>query len=78
MSEINELIKGKRNITLAWDYLLSQFFQTELKYWLGRQIDYDYEQFLATVEKQEEKKADSDLEQSNPEAKADQQLPQTA
>lgn len=43
VSEINELIKGKRNITLAWDYLLCQFFWTEEKYWMLQQLDYDYE-----------------------------------
>ncbi|MDR2540356.1 MAG: hypothetical protein LBD11_00835 [Candidatus Peribacteria bacterium] len=48
VSEVNELIKGKRNITIQWDYLLHNVFGDPIKYWLQMQIDYDYEQFLAT------------------------------
>lgn len=46
VSEVNELIKWKRNITIAWDVLLSDFFKTEPKFRIKKQIDYDYEQFL--------------------------------
>ena len=50
VSEINELIKWKRNITIGWDYILSNFFHTEYKYWILKQVDYDYEQFLAEMD----------------------------
>ena len=43
-SEINELIKWKRKITIAWDILLSKVFHTPEKYWIYKQIDLDYEQ----------------------------------
>lgn len=46
ISEINELIKGKRNITIAWDVIFSQVFQTPQKFWILKQIDYDYQQVL--------------------------------
>lgn len=70
VSEINELIKWKRNITIGWDYLLSNFFHTEYKYWILKQVDYDYEQFLAEMDlkeqfiekKREEKKENNDYQ----------------
>ena len=43
-SEINELIKWKRKITIAWDILLSKVLHTPEKYWIYKQIDLDYEQ----------------------------------
>ena len=43
-SEINELIKWKRKITIAWDILLSKVFHTPEKYWIYKQIDLDYEE----------------------------------
>lgn len=43
VSEVNELINSKRNITVQWDILLSHFLWTEPKYWLNLQNDYDYE-----------------------------------
>ena len=43
-SEINELIKWKRKITIAWDILLSKVFHTQEKYWIYKQIDLDYEE----------------------------------
>lgn len=46
VSEINELIKGKRNITIAWDFLLSKALGTPQQFWMQKQLDYDYEQFL--------------------------------
>lgn len=46
VSEINELIKGKRNITIAWDLIFSQVFQTPQKFWVLKQLDYDYQQAL--------------------------------
>jgi plasmid maintenance system antidote protein VapI len=48
VSEVNELIKGKRNITIQRDYLLHTVLETPIKYWLNLQIDYDYETFLAS------------------------------
>lgn len=45
VSELNELIKWKRNITIQWDLLLSQVLGSPEKYWIHKQIDYDY--FLA-------------------------------
>ena len=42
VSEVNELLKWKRNITIQWDYLLHQYLWTPIKYWILKQIDYDY------------------------------------
>ena len=42
VSEVNELLKWKRNITIQRDYLLDQTLWTPIKYWILRQIDYDY------------------------------------
>ena len=47
-SEINELIKWKRKITIAWDILFSKVLNTPEKYWIYRQIDLDYEQIKQT------------------------------
>lgn len=41
------MIKGKRNITIAWDLIFSQVFQTPQKFWVLKQLDYDYQQALA-------------------------------
>lgn len=43
VSEVNELIKWKRNITVQWDILLSHILWTPRKYWLDLQNEYDYE-----------------------------------
>ena len=42
VSELNELLKWKRNITIQRDYLLHQTLWTPIKYWILKQIDYDY------------------------------------
>lgn len=42
VSEVNELIKWKRNITIQWDLLLSNILGTPEKYWIHKQIDHDY------------------------------------
>ena len=42
VSEVNELLKWKRNITIQWDYLLHQTLWTPIKYRILKQIDYDY------------------------------------
>jgi len=43
ISEVNELIKGKRNITVQWDILLSIVFGDPEKKWIKLQIDFDYQ-----------------------------------
>lgn len=42
VSEVNELIKWKRNITVQWDILLSHVLWTSRKYWLDLQNEYEY------------------------------------
>ena len=42
VSEVNELLKWKRNITIQRDYLLHQTLWTPIKYRILKQIDYDY------------------------------------
>jgi len=42
VSEVNELIKWKRNITVQWDILLSHVLWTSRKYWLELQNEYEY------------------------------------
>ena len=54
-SEINELIKWKRKITIAWDILLSKVFHTPEKYWIYKQIDLDYEQAKSLSEDKDSK-----------------------
>lgn len=49
VSEINELIKWKRNITIAWDIILSNVLWTPQKFWITKQIDYEYEQIQQQV-----------------------------
>ena len=45
-SEINELIRWKRNITVARDIILTKYLSTEPKFWILKQVDFDYEQLL--------------------------------
>lgn len=42
VSEVNELLKWKRNITIQWDFLLHQTLWTPIKYWILKQVDYEY------------------------------------
>ena len=42
ISEVNELIKGKRNITVQRDILLSIVFDDPEQKWIKLQNDYDY------------------------------------
>lgn len=42
VSEVNELLKWKRNITIQWDYSLHKALWTPIKYRISKQIDYDY------------------------------------
>lgn len=51
-SEVNELIKGKRNITVQWDLILSKILWTPEKYRINLQVDYDYN--LAKIKYAEE------------------------
>jgi len=43
ISEVNELIKGKRNITVQWDILLSIVFGDPEQKWIKIQTDFDYQ-----------------------------------
>ena len=43
VSEVNELIKWKRNITIQRDLLLSNILWSPERYRLNKQIDYDYD-----------------------------------
>lgn len=43
ISEVNELIKGKRNITIPRDILLAIVLDDPEKKWIALQINYDYE-----------------------------------
>ena len=52
-SEVNELIKWKRNITVQWDLILADVLGTPEKYWINLQVEYDYE--LAKRKYEEEK-----------------------
>jgi len=52
VSEVNELLKWKRNITIQRDYLLHQTLWTPIKYWILKQIDYDYS--LLDIEESDE------------------------
>ena len=51
-SEVNELIKWKRNITIQRDYILSQVLWTPEKYWINMQTDYDYEQMKQKIKEE--------------------------
>ncbi len=42
VSEVNELIKWKRNITIQRDLLLSKVLWSAEKFRINKQIDYDY------------------------------------
>lgn len=42
VSEVNELIKWKRNITIMRDLILSKVLWSPEKYWVKKQLDYDY------------------------------------
>jgi len=42
VSEVNELINGKRNITIQRDILLAVVFDQEEGFWLAMQNEYDY------------------------------------
>lgn len=52
VSEVNELIKGKRNITIQRDILLATIFDTDPKKWIGLQMEYDYQTESQSVDMQ--------------------------
>lgn len=60
VSEVNELLKWKRNITIQRDYLLHQTLWTPIKYWILKQIDYDYS--LLDIEESESDNQDISTE----------------
>ena len=62
VSEVNELLKWKRNITIQRDYLLHQHLWTPIKYWILKQIDYDYS--LLDIEETEDSHLPSEEKQS--------------
>ena len=63
ISEVNELLKWKRNITIQRDYLLHQALWTPIKYWILKQIDYEYSLFLPSWA--ELNRVEEDFKQSN-------------
>ena len=50
VSEVNELLKWKRNITIQWDYTLHKVLWTPIKYRILKQVDYEYS--LLNIEKE--------------------------
>ena len=60
VSEVNELLKWKRNITIQRDYLLHQTLWTPIKYRILKQIDYDYS--LLDIEESESDNQDISTE----------------
>ena len=67
VSELNELIKWKRNITIQWDILLSHILWTTEKFWIHKQIDYDY--YMAKLEQEDNRTIEQEdnrtIEQEN-------------
>lgn len=59
-SEVNELIKWKRNITVQWDLILADILWTPEKYWINLQVEYDYN--IAKIKYNEEKNNKKTLE----------------
>lgn len=62
VSEVNELINGKRNITIQWDILLSLVFDDPERKWIQMQNDYDY---YITKMKMDKKKMDTIKKKKN-------------
>ena len=73
ISEVNELLKWKRNITIQRDYLLHQTLWTPMKYWIMKQVDYDYSllniEESASVVSKNEFKEDSNSQTINSSSK---------
>ena len=51
VSEVNELINGKRNITIQWDMFLSIIFDQPEGTWLKLQNEYDYSIMKMKIDK---------------------------
>ncbi len=41
VSELSELLNGKRNLTAKWAILIAEAFGISAQFWLGLQKDYD-------------------------------------
>ena len=65
-SEVNELIKWKRNITIQRDYALSQVLWTPEKYWINMQTDYDYEQMKQKLKEEKQNKQEFEVVEEIP------------
>lgn len=65
-SEVNELIKWKRNITIQRDYVLSQVLWTPEKYWINMQTDYDYEQMKQKLKEEKQNKQEFEVVEDIP------------
>ena len=65
-SEVNELIKWKRNITIQRDYVLSQVLWTPEKYWINMQTDYDYEQMKQKLKEEKQNKQEFEVVEEIP------------
>ena len=65
-SEVNELIKWKRNITIQRDYALSQVLWTPEKYWINMQTDYDYEQMKQKLKEEKQNKQEFEVVEDIP------------
>jgi plasmid maintenance system antidote protein VapI len=65
VSEVNELIKWKRNITILWDLSLSNILWFPERYWLNKQIDYDYDLAREIFDKNKLNKEKEILQDSN-------------
>lgn len=62
VSEVNELINGKRNITIQRDMVLSLIFDDPERKWINMQNDYDY--YIAKM-KMDKKKIDDIKKRKN-------------
>lgn len=54
-SELNELIRGKRNITIQWDFLLYKFLHTPKGYRMRKQMLFDYRKFIQDLPEEEKR-----------------------
>lgn len=71
ISEVNELLKWKRNITIQWDFLLHQALWTPIKYWIIKQIDYEYSLILHDTWINSEEIKESTIQKDNQELESD-------
>ena len=71
ISEVNELLKWKRNITIQWDFLLHQALWTPIKYWIIKQIDYEYSLILPASWINSEETKEPTIQKDNQELESD-------